>query len=312
MTSIIAPWVLDENNTLPYVTIQDVKNSAIAASLDFTNLVPNSSVNSQDAALSQLIYQASAKVDGYCSGVLQTLAATVNTENGRCSINRRGQFIIHPYGFPVLEVKSFSYASAGPAGGMVEIPLSQNNTHIERYQFVIDTNWNPGSGTFYQFGTSFFPSASYGNEYACQYEYVNGFPNTMNTEALTVGATSIPVMSSVGIYPGSSLIIWDGANTETVTVASTYVPDETDIIPLANPTRYAHVAEVSVAAPNLTSVKEATIHFVVAMCEERGSGAFTLSGVSNAVASSGMSSAEAHHAAAYDLLDTFRNIWGRV
>ena len=37
--TIYAPWVLDENDTVPYVTIQDIKNSAIAASLDFTNLV---------------------------------------------------------------------------------------------------------------------------------------------------------------------------------------------------------------------------------------------------------------------------------
>jgi len=310
--SIVAPWVLDENNTLPYVTIQDVKNSAIAASLDFTNLVPNTGVNSQDAALLQLIYQASAKVDGYCSGVLQTLCATVNTENGRCSINRRGQFIIHPYGFPVLEVKSFSYASSGPAGGMTAIPLTNNNTHIERYQFIVDTNWNPGSGTFYQFGTSFFPSASYGNEYACQYEYVNGFANTMNVNALSAGDTEILVTSSVGIYPGSALIIWDGANTETVVVADTYETDGPDLLPLASPLKYSHVAEVSVAAPNLTSVKEATIHFVVAMCEERGSGAFLLSGANEAAGAGGMSSAEMHHAAAYDLLDTFRNIWGRV
>ena len=53
--TIYAPWVLDENDTVPYVTIQDIKYSAIAASLDFTNLVPNTSVNAQDAALAQLI-----------------------------------------------------------------------------------------------------------------------------------------------------------------------------------------------------------------------------------------------------------------
>jgi hypothetical protein len=310
--TIIAPWVLDEDNTLPYVTIQDVKNSAIAASLDFTNLVPNTGVNSQDAALSQLIYQASAKVDAYAAGALSKLSATVNTENGRSSINRRGQFIIHPYGWPVLELRSFSYAAQGPTGGMTQIPLTNNNTQIERYEFIVNTNWNPGQSAFYQFGTSMFPGAQYGNEYACEYVYVNGFPNTMNEVPIVKGDTSVHVTTNVGIYPGSALIIWDGANTETVHVSMDYVPDTTNDIILSAPCKFSHVAGVSLASPNLTAVKEATIHFVVAMVEERGSGSFTLSGASAAGPGAPMTSIEQHHAAGYDLLDTFRNIWGRV
>ena len=310
--TIYAPWVLDENDTVPYVTIQDIKNSAIAASLDFTNLVPNTSVNAQDAALAQLIYQASAKVDAYAAGALASLSATVNTENGRASINRRGQFIIHPYGWPVLELRSFSYAAQGPVGGQTPITLTTNNTQIERYQFIVNTNWNPGQSTTYQFGTSMFPGAQYGNEYACQYTYVNGFPNSLNTASILKGDTSITVTKNTGIYPNSSLIIWDGANTETVTVASDFIPDDGDTVVLAKPTKYPHNAGCSVASPNLTAVKEATIHFVVSMVEERGSGAFTLSGAAAAGQGGPITASEAHHASAYDLLDTFRNIWGRV
>jgi len=310
--SIVAPWVLDENDTVPYLTIQDVKNSAIAASLDFSNLVPNTSVNSQDAALSQLIYQASAKVDAYAAGALASLSATVNTENGRASINRRGQFIIHPYGWPVLELRSFSYATQGPVGGLTPITLTTNNTQIERYQFIVNTSWNPAQSTPYQFGTSMFPSAQYGNEYACQYVYVNGFPNTLNTDPITKGATSVTVATNTGIYPNSSLIIWDGANTETVIVNANFIADDGTTVALANPTKFPHNAGCSLASPNLTAVKEAAIHLVVSMVEERGSGAFTLSGAAEAGAGGQITASEAHHAAAYDLLDTFRNIWGRV
>jgi hypothetical protein len=310
--TIIAPWVLDEDNTLPYVTIQDIKNSAIAASLDFTNLVPNTSVNAQDAALSQLIYQASAKVDAYATGALSKLSATVNTENGRCSINRRGQFIVHPYGWPVLELRSFSYAAQGPVGGMTPVTLTTDNTQIERYQFIVNAGATPAGTTPYQFGTSMFPSAQYGNQYACQYVYVNGFPNTMNETAIVKGATQIHVTTNVGVYPGSALIIWDGANTETVHVSSAYVPDVNNDILLSVPTQFAHTAGVSISSPNLTAVKEACIHFVVAMVEERGSGAFTLSGAAAATQGGDLTTAQHHHAAAYDLLDTFRNIWGRV
>ena len=90
------------------------------------------------------------------------------------------------------------------------------------------------------------------------------------------------------------------------------MPDDGDIVTLARPTKYPHTAGCSVASPNLTAVKEATIHFVVSMVEERGSGAFTLSGAAAAGAGGPITASEAHHAAAYDLLDTFRNIWGRV
>lgn len=309
--SVIAPWVTDENNTLPYITLDELKQSPIAASLDFQNLVPNTGVNSQDAGLNSLILQSSSKIDAYCVGALSTMNATVTTENGTYTVNRNGQFIVHPYGFPILEVQSFAYAPTGGSGDLVPVNLTPQNTTIERYQFKINNTSTPSGGAFIQFGTGFpFSKTSGSNQ--CQYTYVNGFPNTQLITPAIAGVAEIEVSSSVGVYPNSSLLIWDGASFESVTVAQTFVPDSGGIIPLIHPLQFNHDAGVSVASPGLTSIKEACIHFVVAMCEERGDGGMTLAGIGAATISGvGSSSASAHHAAAYDLLDSYRNIWGR-
>jgi hypothetical protein len=101
---VVAPFIKTEGIISPYVSVTEVLNSATAASVDFTNLVPNASLNAQTEALKDLIVKASAKADNYCLGALGTLCATVNTENGRYSANRLGQFVIQPYFWPILEL----------------------------------------------------------------------------------------------------------------------------------------------------------------------------------------------------------------
>jgi len=190
MPGVVAPFIKTEGIISPYVSVTEVLNSATASSVDFTNLVPNASLNAQTAALQDLIVKASAKADNYCLGALGTLCATVNTENGRYSANRLGQFVIQPYFWPILELKSFEFGYA-PGSGMNNVPLNDSNTSIERYQFIITNQYGLSQATSIG-GLNMVGGAwGAGQMQFCQYTYVNGFANTFTSAAITAGDTSL-------------------------------------------------------------------------------------------------------------------------
>lgn len=308
--TIVAPWVLEENNHTPYCSVQEVLNSPTAASVDFTNLIPDASMNAQYAAVDDLIVKASAMADNYCLDALGTLCATTNTENGRYRPNRMGQFVVQPYYWPILELQAFS-CGYGPGQGMTAVTLNENNVSIERHQFIV-TSQN-GLGPSVQFGNLNTGLGGWNGmqEQFCQWTYVNGFANTFSTAAMSAGDTSIEVTNSTGIYPGSALTIWDGAKDENIYVADSY--DGTSLtLPLTAPIKYSHTVNTNVSALPST-VKQAVIHFVVAMVKERGSGALVINELGEPLgASSRQVTQDWDMSAGYDLLDTFKQIWGRA
>jgi len=305
---VIAPFYLSENNREPYVTVTEVLNSATAASIDFTDLIPNTGINAQTSALEELIIRASVKADNYVYGQFGTLCATVNTENGRYRANRLGEFVIQPWFAPILEVRSFNVGSM-PGDGMTPITLTKNNVFIERTQFIV----SPTSGL----NTTAGPLSLIGGQYAggqeqfCEWTYVNGFANAFSTLPSSAGDTTIQVTTATGIYAGSTLRIWDGSKDEVITVASTY--DGTSLIlPLTSPLQWAHTAGVNVSAIPAT-IKQAVIHFIVAMVKERGQGGLVINEVGEPLnAGNRTLTNEYDESMAYDLLDEYRQIWGRA
>ena len=303
---VIASYVASENNGVPYVTTTEVLNSPTAASLDFTSLIPGGTNAQQTAALQDLIYRASAKADNYCLGAMGTLCATSNVENGRYRPNRLGQFIIHPHYWPILEVDAFAYGS-NPGNGLQSITLTANNTSIERHQFIVTSNF--GINTTVQFGSLNLVSGVIPGDYEqfCQWIYVNGFANTFVTSGAEAGDDGIEVQNLTGIYPGMTLTIWDGQYTEQIVVESAASNFITAVSPLA----HNHSTGVNVSALPAT-VKQAVIHFVCAMVSERGAGGLVLSEIGESVGVSNRTlNAEWHESAGFDLLDDFRQLWGR-
>jgi len=305
---VIAPYNLSEGPKTPYVTLDEVKFSATASSIDFSNLVENGSQAVQDRALQELIVRASVKADNYCMGPLGTLCATLSTENGRYRANRMGQFVIHPEFWPILEVRTF-LVGWGPGVGMNNIPLTTDNTSIERHQFIV-TN---GASVGIQVGPLSLVGGNWqgGGECFTQYTYVNGFANTFLAVEASSGATSIQVQNALGIYPGQSLNIWDGMNDEIITVSTSY--DGSSLtIPLSTALTYKHGKGVNVSTLPAT-VKQAVIHFVVALVKQRGQGGLVLNEMGDTIAVAGSNVTSAgDEAQAYDLLDSFQQIWGRA
>ena len=306
--TVVAAYNLSGGRIEPYCTLDEVKFSPTAAAIDFTNLIENASQTVQDRALSELIVRASAKADQYTMGLYGSLNATVNTETGRETPNRSGQIAIHPYFSPILEIREFM-VGWGPGDGMSAVTLSPSNCYIEREKFIITSNSAMG---LYFGGLGIAGGQwTYMSEVFCQYTYVNGWANTFSTAQTAVGDTTIAVTDSTGIYPGMFMTIWDGMNDEYVQIATTYVPG-TDTLTLATPLRYKHGVGVNVSALPPT-VKQAVIHFVVAMIKERGQGGLVLNEIGEPMAMSGKGHGSLlDESQGYDLLDEFRAIWGRT
>lgn len=306
--SIVAPFVYSSGMVEPYVSLDEVKFSPTASAIDFSNLIENASQAVQDRALYELIVRASSKADSYTMGVYGSLCATSNTENGRYYMNRAGQIVINPYFTPILAVQSFS-AGWGPGDGLQPITLSTSNCAIERTQFIITSQSTMGL----YFGNLGIVGGNMqsGTEIFCQWTYVNGWANTFTSSSSAAGATTINVKNVTGIFPGQNLTIWDGQKDEYVQVSPSWVPGVTTLT-FTNPLKYAHGSGVNVSALP-ASIKQAIIHFVVAMVKERGQGGLVLNEIGEPSAVSGRTESSMHdEVLAYDLLDEFKQIWGRA
>jgi hypothetical protein len=107
-----------------------------------------------------------------------------------------------------------------------------------------------------------------------QYTYVAGYVNTAIVTAVAA-ATSLTVASGLGIVAGMTLRIYDGANTETVTVASTYTYGSTTV-PLTSALGFTHSAGVAIGnLPN--AIKQAAILVTTAFLRIRGDKSNTMS-----------------------------------
>lgn len=296
--TVVAPFALSYTNRIPYITPAEF--GAAPTGLDLSNLVEGGTGPAQTTALVELIARASAKADNYCTGAYGTLCATVNTENARIRADRNGDYKIHPKFWPILAVDSFS---VGPeVGALMAIPLSASTCWIEESCFVITQGALPSvtaSGPL-QFG-----GGRPGARQFAQWSYVNGWPNLFLASPANSGTSSlVSTIVPQGVYPGTTLNIWDPPNDELVTVGPGYVAGSTTI-PLVSPLASTHAAGVNVSALPQT-VKQAVIFLVTSQIRLRGEVGMTLGPVGAPAMVHGPDAQTEDEAQAYDLLDPFR------
>ena len=311
MTVVVSPFIGQIGRAESYISINEFKFSATASAIDFTQLIANSSQAAQDRALTELIVRASAKIDAYCMGRLGTLNATSFTQNGRYRIDRQGRFKIHPSFTPVIAVAAFSW---GPnPGALFPLALTPSNVWSEEEEIVVSP-WNSNGTTVAYTGSdaySWLISDTNDSEYYTQFTYINGWPNSFTTTSTASGASAVVLVDPTGIYPNTNITIWDGMQDEYCLVASNYVPG-TPTVSFASPLQYAHGKGVNVSAMHPV-VKQACIHFTVALVKQRGQGGFVVDeqGVTQAVSGKTETSTE-DEIHAYNLLDEFKAISGRT
>jgi hypothetical protein len=250
----------------PYLTLDEFKNAPTA--LDYGNLVQGGSSAAQDAELTNAITRASSWIDQYCN---QILGATIDTEQHRTRIRPDGSAIFHPKYSPIVALLSLSLGTDPQNLAAVPDP---SIAWIEEQQIVFpyanaNLTWSSAGPI------SFGAAAGSRSPLFVKYSYVNGYANTTIATTASASATSITVANGAGIVAGQMLTIYDGVNTEQITVASTYTFGSTTV-PLTSPLVYSHAVGVSTSALP-AAVKQAAILLTSAFLKIRGDASLVLS-----------------------------------
>lgn len=251
--------------TIPYLTLEEYKNAPTAIDLD--NLVFDSQdPEAQDAELRNAIARASSWADTYCN---QVIGATVETEQQRSRVSGDGSIRFHPRFSPIVALLDFNYGYPTNMASLGDCSIAW----IEDEQIIIP---NAQLGTWTSQGPLSFGSynGGPGNQMFLNYTYVAGYTNTVMALPTAVGDTEFTVADGTGITAGQMLTIYDGLNTENVTVAQTYVFGS-NVVPVTRPMVFDHLPDVSVSALP-PAIKEAVILITTAFLKVRGDSSMTM------------------------------------
>ena len=280
----------------PYLTIAEFKQAPTA--IDVDDLVGGGTSAINDQELANVIARASSWMDSYCG---QVLSSTTDTEASRGRISRQGFLTIHPRFSPVTEVVSMSYG-----------PLPNLMTAID-----VSTLWIESQSVVFPiqgFSTAFSGPIQFSGNYSTTQEqfitmtYVNGYANTLLSASVAASVSTLPVTDLAGFTPSHQFVIYDGASTEVLTVASSFVATSgAGNLPLTAATAYTHAKGISVSALP-PAVKQAAIYITAAILKARGNASLVMTSLNPSQVQMANPSAANDLEAAWDLLKPFRRI----
>lgn len=254
---------------LSYISISEYKNAPTA--IDYSNLVVGGTQAQQDSELLSVIARASSWIDVHCN---QTLVARPITETKRTRISPRGSIIIHPDQSPLLAVTALSY---GISPSNLTAVADPSVLWLEPTEFIYSQTAITSSS---QGSLSFGLPVSTRSQIFCSYTYVGGYVNTGVTG--TAGISSCVVTDGTGIIAGGTLSIYDGASTESVTVASSYVYGSSTTIPLQSPLLNTHAAGNATLSGLPAAIKQACILVTTDFLKVRGDNSLTMAATTRA------------------------------
>lgn len=280
----------------PYLTIAEFKQAPTA--IDVDDLVGGGTSAINDQELSNVIARASSWIDSHCG---QVLAATLDSETMRASVDRRGFLKIHPRYWPITEVVALSY---GPLPSLLA-SVDPSVLWIESESVVLPVQ---GFSAAFNGPIQFAGNYSTTQESFVSISYVNGYGNAALSASVGASATSLTVSDRTGFMPGTQFFVYDGAATELLTVASSYVSAQgPGALTLAAPTGYAHLSTVSVSALP-PAVKQAAIYVTSAVLKARGNSALVMQSLTPNTFQTANPSALSDFNSAVDILKPFRRI----
>jgi hypothetical protein len=256
----ITPDTQDES---AYLTIAEYKNAP--TSIDFDNLVVGGNANAQDAELANVIMRASSYMDAHLN---RNLTATTYVETQRTRMTSEGFIALHPDNAPVVQLSDFQYGS-NPLN-LITLP-DCSQTWFENQQIIIPLSQL--STSYSSQGPLAFGGGFPRQQIFMKYTYVAGYVNTRIVTA-TATQSTLTVRSGAGIIAGQILHIYDGALSEDVTVASTYVNGSTTV-PLTTALVSTHAAGVAIGNMPMT-IKQACILITTAFIKMRGDNSMTM------------------------------------
>jgi hypothetical protein len=264
----ITPDTQDES---AYLTVAEYKNAP--TSIDYDNLVVGGNAGAQDAELANVIMRASSYMDAHLN---RNLTATTYVETQRTRMTNEGYIALHPDNAPVVQLSDFQYG--GSPLNLITLP-DCSQTWFENQQIIIPLSQL--STSYSSQGPLAFGGGIPRQQIFTKYTYVAGYVNTRIVTA-TATQSTLTVRSGAGIIAGQILHIYDGAASEDVTVASTYVNGSTTV-PLTTALVSTHAAGVAIG--NMpTTIKQACILITTAFIKMRGDNSMTMQVTTGATA----------------------------
>lgn len=218
---------------VPYISPQEFVDTF--PDVDASRYIPTGTQPNQAQPLLALLRRASSLADRWCK---QLLRATVDTETVSLYPTKDGSIRIWPKYRPIVSLISLQYRYHPEDGWKAVSPLNASSG-LEQYE------------NYFDYSGEYFPQPY---KLTVQYTYVNGFPVTTIQGTLAQGATSITVANPTGIVQGSVLTIYDGANSEDVTVSDV----NGNVLLLASPTVNAHTTSGLFISGMPNSIAQAT------------------------------------------------------
>ena len=280
----------------PYLTIAEYKNAP--TSIDFDNLVVGGNAQAQDAELGRVILRATSYLNEYLN---QDLTAQSITETQRVRFTNQGYISLHPNHNPIISLSSFEY---GSTPNNLTTLTDPSTCWFENQQVIIPVS--DSQLTYSSQGPLSFGGVGARTPVFVKYTYVAGYVNTTIVTA-TATQSTLTVTSGAGFIAGQSYRIYDGASSETITVASTYTFGSTTV-PLTSALGFTHAAGVAIG--NMPSaIKQATILATTAFIKARGDNSLTMAVTTSASGNiSGAQRFGSDLALALDMVSLYRRI----
>lgn len=236
-TPVVAPYVPTYASYTPYITAADFL--AEPTGVDTSQLIPQGSTLTEQAALARLVANASSEADRICQKVL---AATLDVEADEYRIFRDGTLRVPVKYKPVVSVNAVSLGyAAGRLSPMTDLSGIWPGEKVVRIPVPV----SPPSQ--FSFSTNNPPARARQGWMFAQVSYVNGWAHSTLSAPAVASAQSITPGNVLGFVPGLPFTIYDGQSTEAAQVAGTYVVGSATV-PLAAPLANAHAAGVTVSA----------------------------------------------------------------
>lgn len=294
----------------PYITPDILTNAPTGISWE---TVPNydSTLTEQLAEQTNICWRATHFIDEFCN---QPLRSTINTEEAlgpdyRITVDRNGLVRFVPSRWPVTNVLGGQY-SASFVVPPQWVPIPDTAMYVENINSVSgDVSTVAAAGP-----SSILISPGYvswwNGRRGCrmQVTYTNGYAHAGMQANTQIGDTTIVVDDCTGMTD-TTMMIYDGSATETVTVKSTTVVEGPGTATLATGLLFPHAASVQkplIVSSMPSAIQQAAINYATYITLTRGATATTVQMMPGA--STGGSGAAGLLQDAKDLLKPYRRV----
>ena len=279
----------------PYITPEILINAPTGISWE---TIPdfNSDPDAQLAEQTNICWRATHWIDSWCN---QPLRATIDTEeilgpNYRLTVDNAGLGRFLTSRWPVTEIISGQYTSAWIAPPQWN-QIPSNAMYVENaLNFSGGISIESAAGPSAIIIVPGYVSWAQGRRgYRVSFTYVNGWAHAGIVSNVNIGDTEIQVDDCTGMFvnsQGRGLWIYDGNQTEYVTVASSSVASGPGTVTLTSPTLYAHSGNIQqpILMSSLpASVQEAAILHATYQALTRGATATTVQNMPGLIVSQG-------------------------